>query len=60
VAADLTAYVHIDEDEQQRFLRQLENRGRALISVNVELKERQGELATQAVYQWFVQSRLVV
>ena len=60
VAADLTAYVHIDEDEQQRFLRQLENKGRALISVNVELKERQGELATQAVYQWFVQSRLVV
>lgn len=60
VETELQAYAHIEEDEQQRFLQQLENKGRALVSVHVELKDRQGALATKAVYQWFVQTRLVV
>jgi len=56
VDGNLQAFASIEEQEENRFRKQLADRGRALLPVNVKLKTANGETATSAVYHWFVSS----
>jgi len=50
----LVAYPSVDEASAQKMLTQLEDKGRALLSVQVKLKNDMGDTMTHAVYHWFV------
>ncbi|HEC29531.1 MAG TPA: DUF4442 domain-containing protein [Gammaproteobacteria bacterium] len=54
VRGALKAHAEIDDEDESRFLQQLEASGRAKLAVQVRLVSENGEAATTAVYHWFV------
>ena len=54
VNSTLTAFPYIEKADEQKLLKQLDSKGRALLAVHVELKTQCGEVATYAVYHWFI------
>lgn len=53
----LTAYPAIDESDRARFLAQLDGKGRASLTVEVELRDAEGEATCRAAFDWFIQQR---
>ncbi|PCI43292.1 MAG: hypothetical protein COB41_07460 [Proteobacteria bacterium] len=51
----VTAYPFISEGLAQKFKEMLLKKGRASISVNVELKDNEGATTCTGVFNWFVQ-----
>ena len=54
VNSTLTAFPYIEKADEQKLLQQMSSKGRALLAVHVELKSESGEIATYAVYHWFI------
>lgn len=54
--SDLKAVASVAEETRQRFSQQFEQKGRGIISVDVELIDEDGIITTNAVYEWFIQS----
>jgi len=51
----LTAYAHIEEESKIKFVTQLENKGRAGLTVHVELKDEENNMTMIGEFHWFVQ-----
>ena len=51
----ITAFPSISSDAVQKFKEQLSKKGRASISVNVEVKDSEGTTTSTGVFNWFVQ-----
>jgi hypothetical protein len=54
VNSTLTAFPYIEKPDEEKLLKQLDSKGRVLLAVHVELKTESGEIATYAVYHWFI------
>ena len=52
---NIVAYPSITEDEIKKFNTQFANKGRASITVNVEIKDSENTVTCVASYHWFVQ-----
>ena len=52
----LTAYPAIADDDLKRFLAQIENQGRAFLTVEVEVRDTDGDLTCRAAFDWFIRS----
>lgn len=50
----ITAYPSIDDADAQKFREQLEKKGRAIIRVNVDIKDSDGVVAATGEFNWFV------
>lgn len=53
--ADIRATAHISQEEKERFEQQLARKGRATITVPVEVADQHGTVTMSGVYEWFVQ-----
>ncbi|MDH5360433.1 MAG: DUF4442 domain-containing protein [Gammaproteobacteria bacterium] len=53
---NVTAYPSLNEDEVEKFRQQFSAKGRALIPVNVEVKDADGTVTCSATYTWFMQA----
>lgn len=51
---NIIAYPSITEDTREKFIAQLSKKGRATISVDVEIKDIENTLTCSATYNWFV------
>jgi len=51
----ITAFPTISSEAEQKFKEQLSKKGRASISVNVEVKDSDGTKTSTGVFNWFVQ-----
>lgn len=51
----ITAYPSIPEEKSIEFINQLLQKGRALIEVNVEVKDVEGVVTCVGVFNWFIQ-----
>jgi acyl-coenzyme A thioesterase PaaI-like protein len=56
-ASTLTARASLPKESSDRFLKQFEAKGRASVSVDVEVFDAQGELTCRASFDWFVHKR---
>ena len=54
VESVLQAWPYLEEGVEQKMRVQLTSRGRALLPVHVKLKTVRGDVATHAVYYWFI------
>jgi len=54
VEADLQAWPYLEPGGEEKMRAQLSSRGRTILSVHVKLKTAQGDVATHAVYHWFI------
>jgi acyl-coenzyme A thioesterase PaaI-like protein len=52
---DVVAYPSVSNDEHDRFKEQLENKSRALISVNIEIRDVDNTIICTAEFKWFIQ-----
>ena len=52
---NLTAYPSITDEEKEKFDSRFSNKGRASITIDVELKDADGTLTCITSYNWFVQ-----
>ena len=52
---NIIAYPSISDESQEKFKTQFEKKGRASISVNVEIKDIENTVTCIATYNWFVQ-----
>lgn len=55
-SSDLKAFASVGKKEIERFKQQFEMKGRGIISVSVELIDKQGTVVSNAVYEWFIQT----
>lgn len=53
---DIVAYPHIAEESIDKFSEQFAQKGRASISVNVDIKDIDGTLTASGEFNWFVAS----
>lgn len=53
---DIVAYPHIEKESIDRFSEQFAKKGRASISVNVDIKDIEGTLTASGEFNWFVAS----
>ena len=51
----LTAYATIDKESKIKFIAQLEKKGRAGLTVHVELKDEEENITMTGEFHWFVQ-----
>lgn len=51
----VTAYASCNDEAKQKFSEQLEKKGRGSISIDVEIKDSDEVVTTQATFSWFVQ-----
>ncbi|MEN8219093.1 MAG: YiiD C-terminal domain-containing protein [Pseudomonadota bacterium] len=51
----IQAFPSVAPDAIETFKSQLNNKGRALISIQVDVKDIEGAVTTTATYQWFIQ-----
>ena len=54
VNADLVAHPYINSDDQIDLEQKLATKGRVILPVHVKLKTQEGEVATHAVYHWYI------
>jgi len=54
VESVLQAWPYLEEGAEQKMRVQLSSRGRSILPVHVKLKTGQGDIATHAVYHWFI------
>jgi len=54
--SDLKAFASVEKNEIECFRQQFEKKGRGIISVTVELIDKQGTVVSNAVYEWFIQT----
>ncbi len=52
----ISAFSSISDESHVKFKAQLSKKGRALITVNVEIKDQEGEITSIGIFNWFVQS----
>ncbi len=52
---NILAYPSISDESQIKFNEQIDKKGRASISVNVDIKDIEGTVTCVATYNWFVQ-----
>ena len=52
---DIYAYPLVSDESRTKFNEQLSKKGRALISVKVEVKDTEGTVTCTGTYNWFVQ-----
>ena len=52
----IIAFASTDQEDVAKFRSQFEKRGRASIQINVEVKDINGVLTSQAAFTWFVQA----
>ncbi len=52
----IIAFASTDAEDVAKFRSQFEKRGRASIQINVEVKDINGVLTSQATFTWFVQA----
>lgn len=52
---NITAHPSISDDSRDKFTAQFERKGRASISVDIEVKDSEGTVTCIATYNWFVQ-----
>ena len=55
-SSTISANSSITEESVVKFKEQLSKKGRALISVNVEIKDQDGIVTSKSIFNWFVQS----
>lgn len=53
--SDISASATIHTDEKQRFENQLDKKGRAIITVHVEVVDSKNIITLTGVFEWFVQ-----
>jgi len=53
----ITAHAFAELETLERFKNQFLKRSRAIISVNVDLKDREGVVVAEALFTWFVQRK---
>ncbi len=53
--SDLSAHAFIDQNQKELFLGKMESKGRATISVSVEVKDQQKIVTMSGLYQWYIQ-----
>jgi len=53
--SSIYAVAHIEEEDKEKFLSQLERKGRATIIVHVELRDVDETVTMQGTFTWFVQ-----
>ncbi len=51
----IQAYPKLSDESQSKFLEQFANKGRATISVDVEIKDMQGTVTCTGTFGWFIQ-----
>jgi hypothetical protein len=54
VSSTLVAFPYIEKADEEKLHKQLHSSRRALLAVHVKLKTQSGEVATHAVYHWFI------
>jgi len=54
----LTAFATVDDESKEKFIAFFERKGRASISVMVELKDTEGVVTMQGEFIWFVQKMI--
>lgn len=52
---NITAHPSVSDESRNKFNAQFEKKGRASISVDVEIKDSEGTVTCVAAYNWFVQ-----
>ena len=57
--ADLTAYATLAKAARDKLASDLERRGRALVSVAVELRDAGGNVASAGRFEWYVERGVV-
>ena len=51
----IVAFPDMSDEERTRFLSQFSRKGRATVTVSVEVRDTGGHLTSQGTYEWFVQ-----
>jgi len=55
VLKNIVAYPSISDESREKFNSQFEKKGRAIISVDVDIKDSENTLTCSARYNWFIQ-----
>jgi len=53
-STSIYAIASIEEDAKEKFLRQLEKKGRALISINILLKDENDIIVMSGTFDWYI------
>jgi len=53
----LSAESYVDKEGVEKFIAQLESKGRSTIVVHVKLKDVEGDVTCEGSFKWFIQSR---
>ena len=54
VSGLLKARAEISDEDENRFLQQMDSKGRSKLAVHVKLVDENGDTASTAIYYWFV------
>jgi len=53
--SSIYAMAYLEDDAKEKFMSQLERKGRAVVTVHVEVKDREEVVTMKGDFQWYVQ-----
>jgi len=53
--SSIYAMAYLEDDAKEKFMSQMERKGRAVVTVHVEVKDREEVVTMKGDFQWYVQ-----